>query len=71
MAFENQQTEFEARRLRALAMGGVRKLAERRAPGVLDARERIDRLVDSGSFLETGLFATSLRPEMRERSPEL
>jgi len=54
---------------RALAMGGADKLAKRRAEGMLNARERLERLIDPGSFIETGLFATSNRPEMRDRTP--
>jgi acetyl-CoA carboxylase carboxyltransferase component len=69
MAFEKELAEFEARRAKALAMGGERKLAERKAQGVLNARERIDALADPGTFLESGLFAVSKRPEMREKSP--
>lgn len=67
--FDKELRDFEARAARARAMGGERKLAERRAEGVLNARERIDRLADPGTFLESGLFATSRRPEMRDRSP--
>ena len=44
-------------------------LAQRRAEGHLNARERIERLLDSGSFVESGLFATSHRPEVRDRTP--
>ena len=58
----------EARKARALGMGGPEKLAARTAAGVLNARERIDRLFDEGSFAETGLLATSHLPAMRERS---
>lgn len=57
------------RRTSALAMGGPAKLAARRAEGVLDARARIDRLLDQGSFTETGLFASAEQPEMRPRTP--
>ncbi|MBI1966273.1 MAG: methylmalonyl-CoA carboxyltransferase, partial [Betaproteobacteria bacterium] len=42
--------QLEEKNAEALAMGGKEKLAERRAQGVLNARERIDRLVDPGSF---------------------
>lgn len=69
MKFERQLQEHEERRARALAMGGTAKLAQRRDAGILNARERIAHLVDAGSFFETGLFATSIRPEARERSP--
>lgn len=69
MPFEKELAEFEARRARALAMGGERKLAERREQGVLNARERIAALADAGTFLESGLFAVSRRPEARDKSP--
>lgn len=66
---ERLDAEYEARRARALQMGGAEKLARRRAAGVLNARERIERLCDSGSFIESGLFSTSLNPDDRDRSP--
>lgn len=69
MPFENEKAEFEARRARALAMGGERKLAERKAQGILNARERIAALADDGTFFEEGLFAVSSRPEARDKSP--
>jgi len=69
MAYEKHIEEHAKRQTKALGMGGPRKLAARAEEGVLNARERIDVLVDAGTFLETGLFATSLRPEMREHSP--
>ncbi len=52
-------TEIENRKKRVLAMGGADKLAKRQAAGILNARERIERLVDEGSYIETGLFAVS------------
>ena len=67
MPFEKHIEEFEQRRRKALSMGGAKKLAARKAEGVLNARERIDLLVDPGTFLESGLFATSNRPEARDR----
>lgn len=69
MPFEDLLAELAARRARALAMGGEAKLAERRAQGVLNARERIDRLFDAGSFSESGLYATSNRPDDKDSSP--
>jgi acetyl-CoA carboxylase carboxyltransferase component len=60
---------YEARRAKALAMGGPEKLARRKAAGVLNVRERVDILVDSGTFIESGLFGTSAtRPEDRDKS---
>ncbi|MBT6313419.1 MAG: methylmalonyl-CoA carboxyltransferase [Alphaproteobacteria bacterium] len=68
MAHEDKIAELERRRAEARAMGGERKLAARRNAGVLNARERLDYLLDDGSFLEAGLHAYSIRPETREKS---
>lgn len=60
---------YEARRAKALAMGGAEKIARRKAAGVLNVRERIDALVDAGTFIESGLFgASATRPEDRDKS---
>ncbi|MBI4205876.1 MAG: methylmalonyl-CoA carboxyltransferase [Betaproteobacteria bacterium] len=50
-------------------MGGAEKLAQRKAEGHLNARERIDCLVDPGSFIESGRFARAIRPEVRHKTP--
>jgi len=52
-----------------MAMGGEAKLAQRRASGQLNARERIDQLLDAGSFSETGQLAVSVLPADRASSP--
>lgn len=70
IAFADLMAEYEMRRSRALAMGGTEKLEKRRAAGVLNARERIDYLVDKDSFIESGLFGTSAVYEAeREQTP--
>jgi methylmalonyl-CoA decarboxylase subunit alpha len=61
--------ELERRRQKALAMGGARKLAQRKAEGILNARERVERLFDPGSFIESGMLAVSNRPEDKESTP--
>ena len=62
--------EYETRRAQALAMGGPEKLAKRKAAGLLDARSRVDRLFDPGTFSESGLFSTSIHsPEDEARTP--
>ena len=69
MSYDEALRELAARRAKALAMGGADKLARRRNAGLLNARERIDRLFDKDSFVESGLLATSARPEVAERTP--
>ncbi|MHB1486146.1 MAG: acyl-CoA carboxylase subunit beta [Acidimicrobiales bacterium] len=63
------EKEYAERRAHAMAMGGPEKLRARRGEGLLNARERIEALVDPDSFLETGLFATSGRAETSDRTP--
>lgn len=69
MPFEDLLKELAERRQRALAMGGPAKVAQRKAEGVLNARERLDRLFDPGTFIETGMLAVSNRPEDRLTTP--
>ncbi len=69
MAFEEPLKQLRERTERALAMGGPEKLAKRKAEGHLNARERIDTLVDPGSFFESGRFAAGIRPEVRAKTP--
>lgn len=47
--------ELERRREAARAGGGVEKQRERRAKGLLDARERLERLFQPGTFQEIGM----------------
>lgn len=46
--------DLERRRQHALEMGGPERLDKHRGKGKLDARARIDRLLDPGSFREIG-----------------
>ena len=50
--------ELEARRERALEMGGPDRVKGEHERGRLTARERIDLLLDKGSFQEVGKLAT-------------
>jgi acetyl-CoA carboxylase carboxyltransferase component len=50
-------------------MGNPRFLAERKKAGILNARERLDYLLDKDTFVEVGDLATSFRAEVRERTP--
>ncbi len=51
--------ELDRRRAQASGMGGAEKLEKRRSRGQLNAQERLDVLVDAGSFVETGLLGAS------------
>ena len=49
--------ELEQRRSRVQQGGGAERIEKQHAGGTLTARERIESLVDTGSFQEIGLFA--------------
>jgi acetyl-CoA carboxylase carboxyltransferase component len=63
------EADFAQREAKAKAMGGAEKLAKRAKAGVLNARERLDYLLDKGSYIESGLFSTSANPPDRDKSP--
>lgn len=69
VTYEEQRAQLDARVRVALAMGGAAKLARRRAEGHLNARERIEQLLDGGTFSETGMLAVSVLPSDRDDSP--
>ena len=69
MSHDERVEELEARRAKVRAMGSARRLDERKAAGILNARERIDHLLDDESFSEVGLHAVSSNPLHREKSP--
>jgi propionyl-CoA carboxylase beta chain len=51
--------ELDTKNLAALAGGGAARLEKQHAAGKLSARERIDRLLDTGTFVELGRLVTS------------
>jgi len=57
MAWEKELEELAMRRKFALQMGGEEKVQRHRNNGRLPVRERIEKLVDSGSFREVGGLA--------------
>lgn len=57
MAFEKHIAEHEARTQHALAMGGDRRLEKQKMLGRLNARQRLDYLLDPDTFAEVGMFA--------------
>ena len=52
--WEASLADLEQRRAAGRAMGGEERLAKHHGQGKLDARARIDALVDPGSFMELG-----------------
>lgn len=57
MSWEKEIADLRAREVLAEKMGGEEKVARQHGQGKLDARERIRRLVDPGSFREIGKIA--------------
>jgi acetyl-CoA carboxylase carboxyltransferase component len=57
MTWEPELEELRHRRELAARMGGEERVARQRAAGKLTVRERVDRLLDGGSFHETGGLA--------------
>src|SRR3989337_985640 len=56
-AKQKQLAKLEQRRQAAMAMGGAERVDAQQKRGKLTARERINTLLDSGSFCEIGMFA--------------
>ena len=61
--------ELAERRAKALAMGTPAALEKIAASGRLNARQRVDLLLDPGSFEEIGMLARSQHPALREKTP--
>ena len=59
MSWETELEELRRREELAKRMGGHERVARQHASGRLTVRERIDRLLDAGSFHETGALAGS------------
>src|SRR5205807_4070922 len=60
MAMKDRVEELRRRKAEALKMGGEARLTRQRERGKLDARARIELLVDQGTFREIGLLATHM-----------
>ncbi|MBW3095814.1 acyl-CoA carboxylase subunit beta [Pseudohoeflea coraliihabitans] len=61
--------DLEQRRNAARAMGSQAARQRLAEAGKLDARARLDILLDPGTFTELGLLGRSQREELRERTP--
>ena len=51
--------QLEERRRKVREMGGKDSVARQKKRGKLTARERIEQLLDEGTFCEIGMFARS------------
>src|SRR5712664_3956131 len=69
MSMRDKVEELRRRRAEALRMGGEERLRRQRERGKLDARARLELLLDPGSLVEIGLLATHLGqlPEESQR----
>jgi len=63
---DRQLKDLAERRARLQEMGGPERVAAQSKRGKLTARERIDTLLDSGTFRETGMFARGSSPSYPE-----
>jgi acetyl-CoA carboxylase carboxyltransferase component len=61
--------DLAARRLRAEGMGGQKYIERAHDQGKLTARERLDLLLDAGSFVEIGLLSHSQHADLKDRTP--
>jgi len=69
MAHDEVLAELDRRRADASRMGGPSKLAKRNAQGQLSAQQRLDALIDPGSFLEVGLLGASNYDQEADSTP--
>lgn len=60
--------ELKARKKQALEMGGPEKIERQHGLGRYTARERIDKLVDPGSFMEMGMLNHALIPGKEDKT---
>jgi acetyl-CoA carboxylase carboxyltransferase component len=59
--------DLAGRRDRAAAMGGAERVERQRSLGKLPVRERLDLLLDAGSFVEYGQLADAMDPGLADK----
>ncbi|MGB6066278.1 MAG: carboxyl transferase domain-containing protein [Desulfomonilaceae bacterium] len=69
MGMKEASEELKLRKAKAIAMGGPEKIAGKHTAGLKTARERIEGLLDTGSFFEVGLLNHSDIPGMEDKTP--
>lgn len=69
MGMKEALEELEQRKAKALQMGSPEHVDRKQAMGLGTARERVEKLLDPGSFLEIGMLNHSDRPGMEDKTP--
>jgi len=69
MGMKEALDELERRKAKAKEMGGPEQVARKHSMGLGTARERVDKLLDPGSFFEIGLLNHSDIPGMEDKTP--
>ena len=69
MTMQEKTNELFHRREKAKQLGGEKRIAQQHARGRLTARERVEKILDPGSFFELGMLAHADIPELEEDSP--
>lgn len=69
MDIQSGLEELQRRKAKALRMGGSGRIDKQHRLNRLTARERIDKLLDPGTFFEIGILNVSDIPGMEEFSP--
>lgn len=67
MNIEEKLRQLKELRERAFKGGGEERIKEQHSKGKLTARERIDYLLDEGSFMEIGMFVTHRNPDIKDK----
>ena len=67
MSIRDKLKQLEERRREAQLGGGQARLATQHKRGKLSARERLDLLLDQGSFVELDRFVTPRASDIRRR----
>ncbi|MEA3222619.1 MAG: carboxyl transferase domain-containing protein, partial [Thermodesulfobacteriota bacterium] len=68
MAFDGLLEELKEKKNNALGQGGPERVKKQHDRGRLTARERIDLMLDPGSFVEFGVLACSDMPGMEDKT---
>ncbi|MCL5123468.1 MAG: hypothetical protein M1511_03010 [Deltaproteobacteria bacterium] len=69
MGIKEASQELKQRKARAREMGGTEKIATKKVQGTGTVRDRIEKLLDPGSFFEIGLLNHSDVPGLEDKTP--